>query len=533
MKQIEAVVAQASDLQDGQMQQVSVGETDVLLVRLKGDFHAVGAYCSHYQAPLAKGVLSQDRVVCPWHNACFNLATGDQQEPPGLDALERYPVRVEGNDVIVSVPEKAVGRRTPSMAQYNPKVDSRIFVILGAGAAGAHAAETLREARYQGRVVMVTQENRLPYDRTWLSKDYFIGKVAKQEVSLRTPEFYREHDIEVWLNKTATEVDAAVKTITFADGDRLNYDALLLATGGKPRQLKVEGSHLANIFTLRSFDDTERILANAQEGKKAVVVGSSFIGMESAAGLAQQGVSVRVVSPESLPFETILGKEIGQVFKTVHAENGVTFYPGQKVSKFEGKDTVEAAILDGGERLAADLVVVGIGVQPATEFLKGVELHQKDRSVLVNKYLQVADGLYAAGDIARYPELDSNQTTRIEHWRLAAQQGRIAAYNMVGKNIQFSSVPVFWTMQFKFPLRYVGHAEEWDEIIFDGAPQERQFIAYYVKGDRVVAVASSKRDTETAAIYELMRLNQMPTPQQLRDRDVTSIVEYLNACESR
>ncbi|MBV8886882.1 MAG: FAD-dependent oxidoreductase [Chroococcidiopsidaceae cyanobacterium CP_BM_RX_35] len=519
MKQIEAIVAKVDDLQDGEMQQVSVGDIDVLLARVDGKFHAVGAYCSHYQAPLAQGVLSGNRVVCPWHNACFNVATGDRQEPPGLDALTRYQVRVEGENIVVCLPEEAQGLRTPSMAQHAPEADGRIFAILGAGAAGAHAAETLRETGYQGRVVMVTSEDQLPYDRTWLSKDYFIDQVSREQVPLRSSDFYKDYDIEVLLNKQAVHVDAGAKLITFKDGDTLNYDALLLATGGKPRQLDVPGKDLQNVFTLRSFEDTNRILAAAHKDARAVVIGSSFIGMEAAAGLTQQGLKVTVVA-SSLPFKKILGEEIGRVFQQVHEEQGVSFRLGRKVTQLAGNGKVEAVILDNGEKLVADLVVVGIGVQPATEFLEGVELHPEDQSVPVDEYLCAAPGLYAAGDIACYPDWRTGKATRIEHWRLAAQHGQVAAHNMAGQTVKFMGLPVFWTMQFKFPLRYVGHAEQWDEIIFDGKPEEREFIAFYIKDNQVLAAATSQRDTETAAISELMRLNQMPTPEALRNDSV-------------
>lgn len=528
MQQLEAIVANVNDLQDGQMQQVSVGETEVLLTRLDGKFYAVGAQCTHYQAPLAEGVLSGDHVVCPWHNACFNVTTGDQQEPPGLDSLARYQVRVEGEDVIVSIPEQTSGVQTPSMAEYKPDIDGRTFVILGAGAAGAHAAETLRKAGYQGRIVMVTREDRLPYDRTWLSKDYFIGMVSREQLPLRSADFYKGHDIEVLFNKQAVRVEASVKTITFADGDSLNYDALLLATGGIPRQLKVPGMDLQNVFTLRNFEDADRILAAAETASRAVVIGSSFIGMEIASGLTQRGVKVTVVAPSSPPFKKILGDEIGQVFQQVHEENGVSFHSGAKATQFEGNGKVEAAILDNGERLAANLVVVGTGVQPATEFLEGVTLHPQDQSVPVDEYLRAGEGLYAAGDIARYPDWQTGNATRIEHWRIAAQQGRIAAYNMAGKPVKFRGVPIFWTMQFQFALRYVGHAEQWDEIIFDGDLQQREFIAFYIKDNQVLAAASSQRDTETAAISELMRLNQMPTPEALRKGPV-DLVGQLHA----
>lgn len=521
MKQTDAVVANLNDLQDG-VRQVTVGKTDVLLVRSLGKYYAVGAYCTHYQAPLAEGVLSGNHIVCPWHNAYFDITTGSQQEPPGLDSLLTYQVRVEGENIIVTVPESS-GHRQPTMAEYNPELDQRTFVILGAGAAGIHAAETLRVAGYQGRIVMATADDRLPYDRTWLSKDYFTGKVTSDQLPLRSPEFFQNHNIEVLLKKQAVCVDAIAKTITFADEDKLSYDALLLATGGKPRQLDVTGKDLQNIFTLRSFSDIEKILAAAGQAKQAVVIGSSFIGMETASGLRQKGLAVTVVSPDSLPFKKILGEEIGKVFQQVHESNGVSFKLGRKVTEIVGDGKVETVILDNGDRLDADLVVVGIGVQPATEFLQGVELNPKDQSVPVNEYLQATDSLYAAGDIASFPDWRTSESTRIEHWRIAAQHGRIAAYNMAGKPVKFKGVPVFWTMQFQFPLRYVGHAEDWDEIIFNGDLQKQEFIAFYVKDNQVLAAASSQRDTETAAICELLRLNQMPSPEKLRNSDLDLI----------
>ncbi|MEH2398497.1 FAD-dependent oxidoreductase [Nostoc sp.] len=522
MKQIEAVVANINDLNDGELRQVAVGETEILLTRLDGKFHAVGAHCSHYKAPLAEGVLSGHHVVCPWHNAYFDVTSGDQLEPPGLDSLACYQVRIEGENVIVSVPEETTGLRSPAMAQFNPDADKRTFVILGAGAAGVHAAETLRVAGYQGRIVMITQDDRLPYDRTKLSKDYFIGETSSEEMPLRSPDFYKEHAIEVLLNKRVEQVQTTSKAITFsgsdagASGDSLNYDALLVATGGKPRQLDIPGADLQNILTLRSFNDTDRILTLSKQKGQAVVIGSSFIGMETAAGLSQHGLQVTVVSPDSVPFKKILGEEIGKIFQQVHQENGVSFKLGRKAVQFEGSDKVEAVILDNGDRLKADIVIVGIGVQPATDFLEGIDLYPKDGSVVVDEYLRAADGIYAAGDIARYPDWRTNESLRVEHWRVAAQQGRIAAHNMAGKAVKFRGLPLFWTMQFKFPLRYIGHAESWDEIIVDGDLQKQEFIAFYVKNNQVLAVATSHKDTETAAMSELMRLNQMLTVEELR-----------------
>ncbi len=249
MKYTQAVVANVNDLKDGEMKQVSVGKTEVLLSRLEGKFYAVSARCTHYGAPLEKGVLSEHHAVCPWHNACFDVTNGEQLEPPGLDSLASYEVQIEDNKVIVRVPEANPGLKSPRMAQFDPQVDKRIFIILGAGTAGSNAAETLRMAGYQGRIIMVTQEDKLPYDRTKLSKAYLAGKASPENIQLRSPDFYKELGIEVLLNKQVKQVNASHKAITFADGDSTAYDALLVATGGKPRHLDIPGADLANIFT--------------------------------------------------------------------------------------------------------------------------------------------------------------------------------------------------------------------------------------------------------------------------------------------
>ncbi|MEH1955992.1 FAD-dependent oxidoreductase [Nostoc sp.] len=522
MKQIEAIVANVNDLNDGEMRQVSVSEIKILLSRIDGKFYAVSAHCTHDGAPLADGVLSGDHVVCPWHSACFNVTTGDQQEPPGLDSLAGYEVRIEGENVIVSVPEQTTGLRSlppqvsPAMAQFNPSVDGRTFVILGAGAAGIHAAEALRVTGYQGRIVMITQEDQLPYERTKLSKDYFTGKISSEEMPLRSLDFFQEHAIEVLLNQQVEQVQTTNKAIAFTNGDSLTYDALLVATGGKPRLLDIPGADLQNIFTLRTFADADRILTAIKQKGQAVVIGSSFIGMETAAGLSQHGLQVTVISPDSVPFKKILGEEIGKIFQQVHEEKGVSFKFGRKAVEFAGNGKVEAVVLDNGDRLQADIVIIGVGVEPATDFLQGVELHPKDRSVVVDEYLRAGDGIYAAGDIARYPDWRTSESIRVEHWRVAAQQGRIAAHNMAGKAVKFRGIPFFWTMQFKFSLRYIGHAQSWDEMIVDGDLQKQQFVAFYIKNNQVLAVATSNRDTEAAAISELMRLNQMPTVEELR-----------------
>jgi apoptosis-inducing factor 3 len=512
---VEAVVAKVSDLADGDMKEVMVGETKVLLTRIKGKFHAIGGECSHYGGPLAEGSLSGERVVCPWHQANFNVVSGDLLEPPALDALARLEVRVAGDQVIVRLPEEGAGPHPPSMCRCQRAADGRTFVILGAGAAGNMAAQTLREDGFQGRILMITRESRLPYDRPNLSKGYLSGAADADSLPLRGEDFYRDHDIEVLLGREVAQVEAAAKTISFTDGASLAYDALLLATGGAARSLEVQGAQLANVFTLRSAADAEAIIAAAGQATRAVVVGASFIGMETAASLTKRGLQVTVVGPGAIPFTNTLGPEIGAMLIELHQEHGVSFRMGERVARLEGAQRVETVVLDSGKRLAADLVLTGVGIRPATEFLQGVPLNP-DGSVSVDRHLRVSEGLYAAGDLARFPDWRTGEDIRIEHWRLAEQHGRVAAHNMAGQPVEFRGVPFFWTEQFDLNLQYVGYTAAWDEIIFHGELKARKFLAFYIKGDRVLAAAGLDYDRQMTAIAELMRLERMPAPAELR-----------------
>jgi len=357
----EKIVARIDDLQDGEMKEVSIGEKSILLVRVKGEFHAIGSQCSHHGAPLVQGVLSGSRVRCPWHQACFDVVTGDLQEPPALDGLPHFDVRVEGENVIVKVPEDIKDQRTLPMAQYDPRVDSRSFVIIGAGAAGNAAAEALRRDGFQGRVIMVTRESHLPYDRPQLSKGY-LKQDRPGSATLRPRKFYIDHGIEILTNRVVTRVDASNKAIVFNDGSSLNWDKLLLATGSRPRRPNVPGAELQGIFTLRGLNDADQIKAAVEKASRAVVIGASFIGMETAASMTEWGLSVTIVARESIPFERTLGKEIGWMYQRIHEENGVSFKLDTGVSRFEGAHKVRAVVLDNGDRLKADFVVVGIGV---------------------------------------------------------------------------------------------------------------------------------------------------------------------------
>jgi NADPH-dependent 2,4-dienoyl-CoA reductase/sulfur reductase-like enzyme/nitrite reductase/ring-hydroxylating ferredoxin subunit len=519
MRYTEVPLGRISDLGDGEMKEVSSGDTRILLARVGARFHAVSATCPHYGAPLVEGALCGTRVVCPWHHAVFNVTDGRLEEPPALDGLVRYDVRVEGEQIFVSVPVETgetEDRRTPPLATHDPETDARRFVIIGAGAAGYAAAQTLREEGFRGRVVMLTRDERAPYDRPNLSKDYLHGHAEAEWMPLRPAEFYDQCDIELVCNREVTRVDAHAKTVTFDGGETLAYDALLVATGGTPVKLNIPGSDLKNICVLRSFADADSIIATAGRSQRAVVVGASFIGMEAAYSLRELGLEVTVVAPSAEPFETTLGSEVGALFRRLHESRGVRFKLGSIIYRFEGRHGVEAVVLDSGERIETDMVLVGAGVRPVTHFLEGVTLDERG-GVVVDSRLRAAEGLYAAGDIASFPDARTGTRARIEHWRTAQQQGRTAARNMAGGDEAFDGVPFFWTRQFDAGLLYVGRAATWDEIIYQGDLAAQNFLAFYVKDGRVLAVAGMNREREMAVFEELFRLDRMPLASQLRD----------------
>jgi len=394
------------------------------------------------------------------------------------------------------------------------KSDEKTFIIIGTGAAGNTAAETLRKDGFDGRIIMVTRESCLPYDRTELSKKYLKSENSIPPI-LRSEEFYRNNNIEFITKCEVTELNIQNKKILCNNGDYMSFDKLLIATGSVPRCLNLPGSQLKNIFTLRDLDDANRIKIAAEEGTRVVIIGASFIALEVAATMREMNLSVTVVAPELVPFERILGVEIGRMFQNLHEEHGVSFRLGNVPTSFEGEDKVKKVILKSGEVLDADFVLMAIGVQPITNFIKGIELNP-DGGVKVDKYLRITEDIYAAGDIASFIDWRIGEYIRSGHWRLASEHGRVAAHNMLGKNEEFHSIPFFWTSQYDVDLRYVGHVANWDEIILQGEPAKRDFSAYYVKKGQVLAAAGVGNKFKMSSIARLMSMDKMPTPEELR-----------------
>ncbi|MCB9296778.1 MAG: FAD-dependent oxidoreductase [Lewinellaceae bacterium] len=508
----EATVAKISDLENGGMKSAKVGETDVLLAKVDGKFYALYGKCTHYGASLADGVLNGRRLVCPWHHACFDVKTGRHLEACGIDGLPTYDLRIEGEDVIVRVPGDSPDRVPNILARPEP-ANGKSYAIIGGGAAAAYAAEGMREAGFTGRIALINAEEELPYDRPNCSKEYLQGEAPEAWMPLRPESFYKEHDITLLKGHRVNKVDTGGKKIHFEKGEPLAYDKLLIATGATPRQLSVRGAGSSNVRTLRSLRDSRELRELGRGADKVAIVGSSFIGLECAMSLKHLDCEVTVVAPEEVPFARIWGKAVGQRIRKWHEEAGVQFRLGRKVKQIYTQGDVSTLELDDGSQLTANLVLAGIGVQPATGFLDSLETEQ-DGGIRVDEYLQAAPDIYAAGDIAHYPY--RGEPARIEHWKVACQQGRVAGMNMAGARLKYQAVPFFWSAQQDKVLGYVGHVKDYDETIVEGDLDGDSFLVHYVKDGAIRATLSLFRDAESCAIQELMHDGRMPTPEEVK-----------------
>ncbi len=522
---MEKAVVDAAEMNDGEMREFEVDERKVLLVRLYGEFYAVGGECTHFGAPLADGVLHKGRVRCPWHQACFDAVNGDLEEPPALDALSRFEARVEDGEVIIQVPEGSTNEAGPKLAEKDLTQDDRTFLIVGGGAAASTAAETLRQSSFRGEIEIVTREESPPYDRTQLSK-YQMANNKSGVPNLRNSDFYEEAGITLRKGKEVVGLDREAKQVFLNDGSEVNFDKVLLAPGSEPNNLGVPGEELDNVFSLRTPRDLKSINKKAEEASRVMVIGSSFIGMESAASLLERDLEVTVVSLSSTPFERVFGKEIGEVYRKTHGENGVDFEMESEVGSFKGDGKVREVELADGKTLPADMVILGVGVTPATGFLEESLDLDEDGGIEVDEHLKVTDDIYAAGDVARFPDWRTGEKIRVEHWRLAQQHGRVTAKNMVGERTAYRSVPLFWTNQFDIYLRYVGHVSSWDDLIITGDLGEKKFIGYFVKDGRIAAAAGSNVNQKMAALAELMGEEDLPSPEKVRS-DGFDPVEHL------
>src|SRR5215472_14516521 len=478
----------AADVPDNGMLAGHVGDEAVLIARRGDAYFAIGATCTHYSGPLAEGLLVDDTVHCPWHHARFSLGTGEAIAAPAFNPVGCW--RVEMRDGKIFVREKV--EPAPAARAKKPAAPDRV-VIVGGGAAGFAAVEMLRREGFGGSVTMVSSDDAPPYDRPNCSKDYLAGNAPEEWMPLRPAEFYRDSGIDLRLETEVASIDPRGRNVSLADGKSLPFDKLLLATGAEPIRLDIPGANAPHVFVLRSLADTRAIIERAKGAKRAVVLGASFIGLEAAAALRAREIDVHVAAPERAPLERVFGSEMAQFVRLLHEEHGVTFHMEQKATAIDGG----RVRLENGQTLDADLVIVGIGVRPRTALAERAGL-QVDRGVSVNEYLQTsAPDIFAAGDIARWPDPHSGARLRIEHWVVAQRQGQTAARNMLGAGEKFTQVPFFWSQHYDVPINYVGHAEGWDDIAIEGDIAGRDCVLRYRRGGRVLAAASIYRDRES------------------------------------
>jgi NADPH-dependent 2,4-dienoyl-CoA reductase/sulfur reductase-like enzyme/nitrite reductase/ring-hydroxylating ferredoxin subunit len=476
----------ARDLAEGTMLSGHVGDDEVMLARQGGKLFAVSAHCTHYHGPLADGLLVGETVRCPWHHARFNLRTGEAAAAPALSPLTCW--QVEERDGTIVVTSKKVQPAPTATGRANERI-----VIVGGGAAGFAAAEILRRRGFKGSVTMLSNDSAAPVDRPNLSKDYLAGSAPEDWVPLRSDDWYAENSIQLSLRTEVAALDAKSKELLLGDGRKIQFDKLLLATGAEPVKLDIPGADQTNVHTLRSLSDCRAIIAQTKNAKRAVVIGASFIGLESASALRARDIEVHVVAPEKRPLERVFGPQLGDFIRALHEDHGVKFHLENGVTAINGNRVT----LKNGAPLEADLVIIGVGVRPRLTLAEKAGL-AIDKGVTVDRHMETsAPGIYAAGDIARWPDPISGERIRVEHWVVAERQGQTAALNMMGVPTPFRSAPFFWSQHYDVPINYVGHAEKWDAIDIDGDVMKRDCVVRYRLGGRLMAVASIYRDKDS------------------------------------
>src|SRR5216684_111765 len=453
------------DLPDGGMVLGQVDADDVILVRRGGEFFAVGAVCTHYHGPLSDGLVVGDKAF-----------VREKLAQPAA----RTPV---------------VSSNSSPNSSSNARALPTSVVIVGGGGAGLAAADMLRREGYDGILTMISADDSPPYDRPNLSKDFLAGTAPDDWIPLRSSEYYSDRRIDLVLGSRVSSLDIKRRQVQLESGKTYGFGALLIATGAEPVRLQIEGATDAQIHYLRTFADSRAIVAKAASAKRVVVVGASFIGLEVAASLRARGIDVDVVAPENLPLERVMGPDIGRFLRGLNESHGVVFHLGTTVSRINGRSVT----LSSGGILDADFVVLGVGVRPSLALAERAGL-AIDRGITVNEYLETSvPGIFAAGDVARWPDPHSGERIRVEHWVVAERQGQVAAKNILGQREPFTAVPFFWSQHYDVAINYVGHAETWDAADIDGQLDlnGRDCAVTYKRRGRTLAVATISRDLQS------------------------------------
>nr|XP_033333253.1 apoptosis-inducing factor 3 isoform X2 [Megalopta genalis] len=498
---IEDVVCKESDIKENEMKLLPLGDAGnkILLVKQKGELHALGTKCTHYGALLHTGALGDGRIRCPWHGACFNIKTGDIEDYPGLDSLPCYKVNVDDTGLVrvkAHRTELGLNRRTKQM--YAPDSSNQAtVVIVGGGPAGATCAETLRQENFTGHIIVICREHSVPYDRVKVSKSLDFD--VEQSV-LRPPSFYKDHGIEMKLGVEAIGLNTNENVVELSNHEKLNYNHLFICTGSKPRMPNTPGINLSNIYVLRDYTDSQSILSKLSPEKHVVILGLGFIGMEAAAYCVSKCESVTVIGKGTVPLQSVFGAAIGNRVRQEFEGKGVKFLFGNNIAQFVAKETdqncVGTVVLNDGTVLSADIVIIGIGSTLYTDWIKDSSVDMLENgSIKVDKYLKTnVENVYAGGDIAYAPLFGSDDLlAAVGHYPLAHYHGKIAAQNICGLNKPLNAVPFFWTSLFGRSYRYAGYGQP-DKIKIYGSLDKFEFFAYYINNGKVIAMSSVGAD---------------------------------------
>ncbi|XP_033924725.1 apoptosis-inducing factor 3-like [Melopsittacus undulatus] len=521
---ITAEVCKEADVGDGELWEVMVAGYPVLLVRNKKQFSALSSKCPHYGAPLSKGVCRGERLRCPWHGACFNIRTGDIEEYPSLDCLHCFKVTVEDGKVLITAKKKDLesSLRVKDMSKRCPLSQATVL-LLGGGVAALVCAETLRQEGFTGRIIMATKEKHVPYDKSKLTKEM---NLKAEDIYMRTPEFLDAHGIELWTQKEAVSVDFQEQKVHFQDGSSHKYNQLLIATGCHSSLLNVPGADLQNVCVLQTPEDSSKILELAT-GKNLVIIGASFIGMEAAAFLSDKAAAIAVVEKQEFPFQRVLGPQVGGVTMKMLQNKGVKFYMKAELQELQGKDgKVTKAVLASGEKLPADVVVVGIGTFPNSAFLKDTPIaRDASGAILVDLHMQTnIPNVFAAGDVVSFPvALLNGERCSIHHQQVAEAHGHTAALNMLKKEKQLHTIPFFWTTMLGKSIRYAGCGRGYTDTVVKGSLEQQKFLIFYIRDGAVTAAASLSCDPMVALIAEALYAGKQISKEEAEACDIDNV----------
>ena len=493
-------VAKLDQLQAACKLSVTVDDHEILLV-LEDDnkVYAVDGKCPHAGAPLVKGRICDGHITCPWHMASFRIYDGAWLQPPALRGLQTYAVKVDNNTILIDL------KARPSGHEYLYAGDGITTVaVIGAGAAGAATCTALRDFGYDREIIVIDPQTEEPIDRTLLSKNALSGKASLDKLPL----WDEKAKERLRLNRivdSVTQIDPSGKFLLTQSGQKIVFDAAVIATGSRPQMPLWPGNDLEGCFTLRDQASLERLLKERQPGRHVLIAGASFIAMEAASALLEAGLHVTVVGRGNAPFEKQFGPEVAAAIRKLHESKGVRFEMNAEIVALLGNGHIESATLSNGKELACDIVLIGYGVQLNTEAFGNLP-QAPHGAILVDAYLQAAPDVYVAGDIAAIKQ-QSGEPQRIEHWRVAEQHGYLAAKNILGKREQATGAPFFWSQQQGKRLTYVGHAASWDSIEIDGDLEQFNVVVWYLKDDHVVAGFACQQELATATLVERLHEN--------------------------